>query len=210
MPSPDPQAPKTSPRRPGKLPSHLPVLPPRWEADRRQLFANVGRCFASNLGLVVFPSPPSSDIEVLSSCVRSCAIPTQVTSFPFSDRARCLGEWAAGVRSEPRAGMSSRCCCPPGAGCWGSGMGSLGKCSRQVCRKCGKLQKEKASSIILSVVSSVAPCQKEGMGYGRQVGREGSRYSFQVRPTRSPLAPSPKGYDEAQEIMALKTVFLYV
>lgn len=166
--------------------------------------------FASNLGLLVFPSPPSSDIEVLSSCVRSCAIPTQVTSFPFTDRARCLGEWVAGVRSEPRAGMSSRCCCPPGAGCWVSGIGSWGKCSRQVCGKFGKLQKQKASSLIPSVVSSAAPRQKEGMGCGRQVGREGSRYSFQVRPTRSPLAPSPKGYDEAQEIMALKTVFLYV
>lgn len=115
----------------------------------------------------LFPLPTSSDIEVLSSCVRSCAIPTQATSFPFTDRARCLGEWAAGLLSEPRAGMSSRCCCQPGAGCWGSGMGSLGKCSWQVCGKFGKLQKEKGSRIILSVVSSVAPCQKEWATAGR-------------------------------------------
>lgn len=153
--------------------------------------------FASPLGLLVFPFPPSSDIKSLSSCLGSWAVPTQITSFPFTVHARCLGEWVAGVRSEPS--MSSRCCCPPGAGFWVSGTGSVGKCSQQVCWKFGKLQKQKASSILLSIVSSVAPRHKGGMGYGRQMGREGSRYRFQVRfqvrPTRSPLAPSPKGHD---------------
>lgn len=99
--------------------------------------------FVSNLGLLVFPSAPSSDIKILSSCVGSCAFPTQVTSFPFTVHARCLGEWVAGVRSEPWASMSSRCCCPPGAGCWVSGIGNLGTCSQQVCWKFGKLQKKK-------------------------------------------------------------------
>lgn len=128
--------------------------------------------------LIVFPFPPSSDIKSLSSCLGSCAIPTQITSFPFTVHARCLGGWVAGVRSEPS--MSSRCCCPPGAGCWVSGTGSVGKCSQQVCWKFGKLQKQKASSILLSIVSSVAPRHKGGMGYGRQIGREGSRLDFRL------------------------------
>lgn len=99
--------------------------------------------FVSNVGLLVFPSAPSSDIKILSSCVGACAFPTQVASFPFTVHARCLGEWVAGVRSEPWASMSSRCCCPPGAGCWVSGIGNLGTCTQQVCWKFGKLQKKK-------------------------------------------------------------------
>ncbi|KAK1331181.1 hypothetical protein QTO34_009130 [Cnephaeus nilssonii] len=36
--------------------------------------------------------------------------------------------------------MSSRCCCPPGAGCWVSGIGNLGTCTQQVCWKFGTLE----------------------------------------------------------------------
>lgn len=80
----------------------------------------------------------------------------------------------------------------------GVGHGNLGKCSQWVCWKFGLLEaakkntKNKSLSIILFTVSSVAICQKEGMGYGRQVGKAGSRYSFWVKPTRSPQAPLSK------------------
>lgn len=84
-----------------------------------------------------------------------------------------------------------------GVGCWGLGIGNLGKCSQWVCWKFGlleaaKTKQNKSLSIILFTVSSVAIRQKEGMGYGRQVGKAGSRYSFWVKPTRSPQAPLSK------------------
>lgn len=149
-------------------------------------------CFISKLRLVVFLFPLSSDITVLSSCGGSCAIHTQVTSFPFIVHTGCLGEGVAGMQCEPRANMFLGVIAHlvRAAGCralvvWGNAVSGFPGMF-------GKLQKqnENSFSITLSTVSSIALYQMEGMGYGSQVGSEGSRSSFWGRPTR-PLTPAP-------------------
>lgn len=96
--------------------------------------------FASTLGLIVFPFPPSSDIKSLSSCLGSCAIPTQITSFSFTVHARCLGEWGqeCGLNPAYPAGVAAHLV--QGAGCqvlgvWGNAVsrfaGSLVNCKNK-------------------------------------------------------------------------------
>lgn len=82
-----------------------------------------------------------------------------------------------------------------GAGCqalgiWGHALsrfaGSLVSCKK-------KKKKSLKHNFVHSFFRGSVPAGRHG--HGRPVGREGSRYSFQVRPTRSLLAPSPKGHD---------------
>lgn len=115
-------------RRPGKPLSHLPGPPPRRKADGCQLSADVGWCFCFSLGTSCFPPPPRLTSEISFFPV-SGPVPFPPRS-PHSPSlfmcTRGLGEGAAGVRSGPRAGVSGRRCCPPGAGCWASGVGNVG------------------------------------------------------------------------------------